>query len=136
VNLLLALQFIKRVYFWMGGDYAEFAAMLGMRQMLVIVGIATVIVFLLSVFFGTFFMFSYPLIVDRQMRGWDAVKLSARASKANFRGTALLMAVTTTLSLVGSLFCYIGGFMVTPIVLAAWAVAYRRIFGLAGQPSR
>ncbi|HQR39481.1 MAG TPA: hypothetical protein PLF26_13895 [Blastocatellia bacterium] len=128
VNLLLALQFVKRVYTWMGGPYRELADMMGPREMFVIVAIASVVVFLLSVFFGTFFMFSYPLIVDRKMRGWDAVKLSARASRDNFRGAAVLMATTTLVSLLGSLVCYVGAFLVTPVTLAAWVVAYRRVF--------
>ena len=67
VNLLLALQFVKRVYIWVGGPYREMAEMMGRRQMTVIVVVATVVVFLLSVFFGTFFMFSYPLIVERAL---------------------------------------------------------------------
>ena len=35
---------------------------------------------------GLIFPFAYQLIVDRQMSGWKAVKLSARAARANFGG--------------------------------------------------
>lgn len=128
VNLILLLVSMKRVLAWLGRPYSDMAAMLGPWEMAAIVVTATVVIFLLSVFFGTFFMFGYPLIVDRRMGGWDAVKLSARASRANFRGAAQLMATTTVLSIVASLFCYVGGLMVTPITLAAWAIAYRNVF--------
>jgi uncharacterized membrane protein len=128
VNLILLLVTMKRVLIWLGRPYSDVAAMLGPWEMAIIVAVTTIVIFLLSVFFGTFFMFGYPLIVDRRMGGWEAVKLSARASRANFGGAARLMATTTILSIVASLFCYVGGFMVTPITLAAWAIAYRRIF--------
>lgn len=128
VNLILLLLSMKRILVWLGRPYSDLANLLGPWEMTLIVVVATLVIFLLSVFFGTFFMFGYPLIVDRRMGGWDAVKLSARASRANFGGAARLMATTTLLSIVASLFCYVGGFMVTPITLAAWAIAYRRVF--------
>ena len=128
VNLFLALLFLKRVMVNLPRPYPQLAALIGPWEMAAIVAVATLLIFVLSVFFGTFFMFSYPLIVDRRMRGWAAVKLSARASRANFAGAATLMATTTAISVLGSLACYVGGFLVTPITLAAWAVAYRRVF--------
>lgn len=128
VNLVLMLFSMKRLLVWLGRPYSDLANYLGPLEMTLVVVFATLVIFLLSVFFGTFFMFGYPLIVDRRMGGWDAVKLSARASKANFGGAARLMAATTIVSIVASLFCYVGGFLVTPITLAAWAIAYRRVF--------
>lgn len=128
VNLLLALVFIKRVMASAGPPWPQLAAMIGPWEMALVVGISTLVLFLLSVFFGTFFMFSYPLIVDRGMSGWTSVKLSARASRQNFAGAATLMAATTLLSVAGSMFCYVGGFLVTPITLGAWTVAYRSVF--------
>lgn len=128
VNLTLALLFLKRVMTWMGPIYAEIAGLLGPAEIAVAVAIATVVLFLFSVLFGTFFMFSYPLIVDRKMGGWEAVKTSAAASRANFGGAAGLMAVTTALSVAGFFVCYVGGVFATPVALAAWTVAYRKVF--------
>jgi hypothetical protein len=132
VNLLLALLFLKRTMARLPAPYPEMAGLLGPREMALVVVAATLFIFLLSVLFGTFFMFSYPLIVDRRLSGWTSVKLSARASRENFAGAAALMAVTTIVSVVGSLFCYVGGFLVTPVTLAAWAVAYRNVFPEGG----
>jgi hypothetical protein len=47
------------------------------------------------------------------------------------------MAATTLVSVAGSLACYVGGLLVTPVTLAAWAVAYRNVFPAAGsEPER
>jgi uncharacterized membrane protein len=132
VNLVLALVFLKRIMARLPEPYPRMAELLGPSEMALVVVAATLVIFLLSVFFGTFFMFSYPLIVDRRLSGWASVKLSAKASRENFAGAALLMAMTTILSVVASLFCYVGGLLVTPVTLAAWAVAYRNVFPEGG----
>jgi uncharacterized membrane protein len=137
VNLLLVLLFLKRLMVRLPRPYPQLAEMLGPWEMALVVAAATLLIFVLSVFFGTFFMFSYPLIVDRRLSGWQSVKLSARASRENFGGAAALMAATTLVSVAGSLACYVGGLLVTPVTLAAWAVAYRNVFPVAGsEPER
>src|SRR4051794_19466232 len=73
VNLLLALVFLKRMFARMPEPYPQLAAMLGPQEMAIVVVAATLVIFLLSVFLGTFFMFSYPLIVDRRISGWASV---------------------------------------------------------------
>jgi uncharacterized membrane protein len=133
VNLLMALLFVKRVLAALGPPWPQMAAMLDTTVIALAVGISTAVIFVLSVVFGTFFMFSYPLIEDRRVSGWASVKLSARASRANFAGAAALMAATTVLSLLGSLACGVGSLLVTPVTLAAWAVAYRRVFPEEGS---
>ena len=128
VNLLLALLFVKRVLEAMGSPFDAIAALLDPQMIAIVVAVSTVVLFVFSVLFGTFFMFSYPLIVERRMSGWAAVKASAAASRENFAGAAGLMALTTALSVAGFLLCYVGGLFATPVALAAWAVAYRRVF--------
>ena len=87
---------------------------------LVIVAVALVI--------HIFFMFSYPLIVDRNLSGVEAVKLSIKAGKANFGGLLGLMFLNMGLGILGALACYVGAFFVMPITFTSYAVAYRRIF--------
>jgi len=74
------------------------------------------------------FVFAYPLIVDRKLSGWDAIKLSARASMKNFGGMLGLILLNFLLGLLGVLACYVGVFFVMPISFAGYAAAYRRIF--------
>lgn len=74
------------------------------------------------------FVFAYPLIVDRKLSGWDAIKLSARASMKNFGGMLGLILLNFLLGMLGALACYVGVFFVMPISFASYAAAYRRIF--------
>lgn len=75
-----------------------------------------------------FFLFAFPLIVDRNLSGVDAVKLSIKAARANFGGILGLVFVNAGLGILGVLCCYVGAFLVAPISLASYAVAYRRVF--------
>jgi len=76
-----------------------------------------------------FLLFSYALIVDRGLSGWDSVKTSANAGLANFPGILALLLLSLLLMFAGVLACYVGAFLTWPIALASWTVAYRRIFG-------
>jgi uncharacterized membrane protein len=75
-----------------------------------------------------FFFFMYPLIVDRKLSGWEAVKLSAKAAMGNLGGIIGLLFLQYLLSFIGLLACYVGAFFVIPLTLASTAVAYRKVF--------
>jgi uncharacterized membrane protein len=75
-----------------------------------------------------FFMFAFPLIADRNLSGVDAVKLSIKAAWANFGGVCGLVLICVGLGILGVLACYVGALLVMPVSLAAYAVAYRRVF--------
>jgi uncharacterized membrane protein len=77
------------------------------------------------------FTFSYALIVERKLQGFDAVKLSFRAAMANFWRLLGMMILTGLLGLAGTLLCYVGLFLVLPISYAAIDVAYEQVFGLS-----
>ena len=74
------------------------------------------------------FVFAYPLIVDRKLSGWEAIKLSARASMKNFGGVLGLVLLNSLLGILGAFACYVGIIFVIPISFAGYAAAYRRIF--------
>jgi hypothetical protein len=91
-----------------------------------------VIVTVLSVIF----IFAYPLIVDRRLKGIEAVKLSIRAGLANFWRVLGLLLLLGLMTFAGVICCYVGAIFVMPITYAALAVAYEQVFGLGGgQPS-
>jgi hypothetical protein len=83
--------------------------------------------------FGTLFAFTYPLIVDRGLTGFDALKLSARAALGNLFGLLGLGLVSMVLAFAGMCCCYIGAFFVLPMTLGAHMVAYENVFGLSEQ---
>jgi uncharacterized membrane protein len=86
------------------------------------------IIFIVSMVIGAFFIFSFPLIIDRRLSGVEAVKTSFRAVMGNLGGVFGLMFLNVLLGFAGVLACYIGAFLVLPISFAAIAVAYRRVF--------
>ncbi len=88
--------------------------------------------FVVIIFISIGFTFAYPLIVDRKLQGFDAVKLSFKAAMANFWRLLGMSILTCLLSVAGLLLCYVGMFLVFPIAYAAIATAYEQVFGLAG----
>jgi hypothetical protein len=108
------------------------AAMLGFFA---VFGVVFLVIMLLMIVLSVVFAFAYPLIVDRRLKGFDAVKLSIRAGFANFWRLLGMMFLTGLLTFVGVLFCYVGAFFVMPIGIAAIAAAYEQVFGLSEMQS-
>src|SRR6185503_1715732 len=84
-----------------------------------------------SMVIGTLVLFTYPLIVDKRVRGLDALKLSLRAASANVWGLVGLSVITTAMGIAGVLCCYVGAFLVMPVSFGAFTAAYVRVFGLS-----
>ena len=104
-----------------------------------VAGIGMILVFfllyvgilLLVILISVGFMFAYPLIVDRRLQGFDAVKLSFRAAFANFWRLVGLMLLGGLLAMAGALLCGIGILLAYPITMSAGAIAYEQVFGLS-----
>ncbi|HEX8367526.1 MAG TPA: hypothetical protein VF604_03080 [Pyrinomonadaceae bacterium] len=79
-----------------------------------------------------FLMFSYPLIVEKNMSGWAAFKLSARAGWANLSGVVGLILIEFLLGLASYVFTFFllgfGVYLVMPLMFAGVLVAYRKVF--------
>ena len=82
----------------------------------------------LMVCLHTLLMFSFPLIVDRNLSGFQAMKLSAKAVWRNLSGVAGLWAVGFCINLVGLLLFCFGIYFTIPILIAGNIVAYRKVF--------
>ena len=97
---------------------------------LLVYAVFWIVVIALIMFLSIGFMFVYPLIVDRNLQGFDAIKLSFRGAFANFWGLLGMMFLNFLLSVAGLLCCIIGVYFVLPISYSAVAIAYEQIFGL------
>jgi hypothetical protein len=97
------------------------------EQMIYIVALVLVFVFF-HLITGLIFGFAYQLVVERNLSGWQATKLSLRASNANFGGVLGLVLIEIGLGALGVMLCCIGIGFVMPISKAAWTVAYRQVF--------
>ena len=87
-----------------------------------------VIVAFVMVCFHSLLIFCFPLIVDRHVSSWEAIKLSARAVLKNLAGIGGLIAVNFLLALAGELAFCVGIYLVIPIITATNIVAYRKVF--------
>jgi len=110
------------------GDEPNPAAMFGVMAMF---GLFWLVVMVVIIIISVGFTFAYPLIVDRKLNGFEAVKLSFRAALSNFWRLLGMMLLTGLMSVVGVFACYVGMLLVMPIAYAAIAVAYEQVFGLA-----
>lgn len=100
-----------------------------------IFGVVWLVIMLLMIVLSVVFVFAYPLIVDRRLKGFDAVRLSIRAGFANFWRLLGMLILTGLLTFAGVLLCYVGVFLVMPIGYAAVAAAYEQVFGLSEMQS-
>lgn len=99
----------------------------------IFITIIMLVIMVISIAIGVFFIFTYPLIVDRGLSGVDAIKTSMKAATANLGGVLGLMLMMMMLSIVGVLLCYVGALLMLPIHFAAWAVAYRQVFSSGNE---
>lgn len=86
------------------------------------------VVVVLMVCFHTLLMFTFPLIVDKNMGAVQAMKTSARGVWKNLGGIAGFYGLIFVLSLLTLPTCGLGAYFLMPIIMAATTVAYRRIF--------
>lgn len=86
------------------------------------------VIMVLSLAIHSVFLFAYPLIVDRNLSGVEATKLSFRAARENLGGIIGLILLICGLSILGVFACYVGVFLVLPMSFASYAAAYRRVF--------
>ncbi len=77
---------------------------------------------------NVFFVYSFPLLIDRGLEPVAALRVSAAAVWRHLWSQLGLMILSALLILVGFAFCCVGALLVLPITYAAEAVAYRRMF--------
>ena len=75
------------------------------------------------------FLLAYPTLASQDVDGLTAIRLSAKAVRANAAGIVGLILLTALLALAGMLVCLVGVLVVLPVIYGAHYAAYRRIFG-------
>jgi hypothetical protein len=107
-------------------------------EMLTTFGIAIVIDLLVAVgmvCIHSLLIFAFPLIVDRGLSSWDAIKLSARAAIRNAGGIGGLIVVSFLIAIAGELACGVGLYLAIPLLTATNALAYRKVFPALSRPT-
>jgi hypothetical protein len=135
--LVAVLLMVVPMMVIMGFIYAPFiaAAVMGSKLSesemmgLLFGALAIDLVFIvLMVCFHTLVMFTFPLMVDRNLGVIAAMKTSAKGVWRNLGGIAGFYGITIVLYLAGALACGIGAYFVIPVIMAGTVVAYRQIF--------
>jgi hypothetical protein len=125
--LFYVFMFVSIAASSQGGGEPNPAALFGVMAMF---GLFWLVVVAILIIISIGFIFVYPLIVDRKLSAIDAIKLSFRAALSNFWRLLGMVLLTSLMSVVGVLACYVGAFLVMPIGYAAIAKAYEQVFGL------
>ena len=131
VIVYYVFAYITMIAAIVGGAQMGEAGVLGA---LVVIGLIDLVILIAIVCFHTLLMFSFPLIVDRNLGAVDAMKLSARAVWNNLGGVAGLIVVNMGLMFLGYLALCIGIYFVVPIMMVGNAVAYRKVFPSTETP--
>jgi hypothetical protein len=75
-----------------------------------------------------FWVFAFPLIIDKRMQFWEALETSRKAVMSNFASVFGLFLVGLLLTIAGILACCIGVFFTLPIFFGSIAYAYEDLF--------
>ena len=86
------------------------------------------VIFLISFALYIPFLFTFQLIADRKLKGFQAVWLSARAAWKNLFGVAWFLFVNMFISILLAIMCYLPALFFMPISFAAIFLLYRDIF--------
>lgn len=139
-SILLVIVIIVPSLVMMGIVYAPFIAALTMGSklsqdefMALLAGsfVVDLIVSLIVISFHTLLFFAFPLLVDRNLSAFEAMKTSAKAVWQNLGGVIGLILVGAGINFVGALACGIGVYFTIPIVFAGNVLAYRKVFPAA-----
>lgn len=130
VLIVFSILYVPLIVTAMSGariSQSELYAMFGTMM------VAEIIFSIFMVCLHTLLMFSFPLIVDKKLPAWQAMRTSARAVWANLSGVVGLFVAGFVVSLIGYLMLCIGIYLVIPLMFAAQVVAYRKIFPASGN---
>lgn len=122
VYVILYLPFILAAVM---GSHLSQDEMLGLIAGAVVIDIFFIVVMICV---HTLLIFTFPLIVDRNLGALKAMGTSARAVWKNLGGVAGLLLVNFGIVLIGQLALCVGVYFVIPILIAGNAVAYRKVF--------
>lgn len=136
-GFILTLIIMAPTILVIAGIYVPFivAAVMGPNlsqdELMVMLGgvlIIELIFAVLMVCLHTLLMFSFPLIVDRNLSAWQSMVVSAKAVMKNLGGVVGLFLVGFVVSIAGYLLLCIGIYLAIPLIFAANVVAFRKIF--------
>lgn len=107
------------------GQNADPAILIGTFAVAIVIDIVVAVI---MICIHSLMIFTFPLIVDRKLSSWDAIRTSARAAMKNIGGIAGLIGIQFLLVLLGQAAFCVGIYFVIPVLTATNLVAYRKVF--------
>jgi hypothetical protein len=140
VNIVLTAGLLK--YFLMlirgepatvGDAFSGFGPMIGqllllglVMNLLILIGLVLCVI--PGIFLQVAWLFSVPLVIDRQMNFWNAMELSRKMVCKHWFMVFAFLIVYGLVVMAGIIACCIGILVTVPIGLGAWMYAYETIF--------
>jgi uncharacterized membrane protein len=134
-NMVVMLPMIAAFFVVIFGSIAATAADERMAPLaLVGLGVVGLVAIGAMIYLSIAFMFALPLIIDKQLAFWPAMKLSWRVAHQQFLPLLGLLLLCGLVYLAGFLALCVGLVVALPVCVAAIAFAYEDLFGDA-QPA-
>lgn len=118
----------------MKGVFQHLGPMLGAGIIIgLLQGIGTLLCIIPGFIVMGLFMFTFPLIVERNLGMFDAMSASLDVTKKNIiMFTLFAIVVQVLIPIVGAIACCVGLLVAYPLVFLTYACAYRDCYGLPG----
>ncbi len=99
----------------------------------ILIGIGTILLIIPGIYLSTSYIFSLPIIIDRQTNFWDAMEASRKIITKKWFSWFGFLLLLGIINLVGALIVGIGMLVTIPFTFCAIAVAYQQVVGLQNQ---
>jgi len=101
----------------------------GSLTQILAIACGSVLMLIPVVFLSVSWAFGLPLVVDREMHFWDALQLSMAVVRKRWFKVFFFSLVLLIIYLVGFVMCLVGLFVTVPLAIAAYTLAYEKLFG-------
>jgi len=135
------LRLIRGENATIGDAFSGFGPSLGqlvllslVQMVLILIGYALCLI--PGIYLAVAWYFSIPLVIDKRMNFWEALKLSRKLVSKHWFIVFAFMIVYGLLAVSGIIACCIGIFVTMPIGFAALMYAYETIFSESGPQGR
>lgn len=98
-------------------------------MLIVVFAVLALVGFAGFVYLTISWLFALPLVIDKRMAFWEAMRLSKRVVAKHWWGTLGLAIVVWLLAVAGFLACIVGLLFTGPLAMAAMCVHYQKVFG-------
>ena len=94
-----------------------------------LMGIGYALCIIPGIYLTVAWIFALPLVIDKQLKFWDAMELSRKVVNLRWWSVAWLLLLCLLINIGGGLVCCVGVFFTLPLTGLAMMYAYEDVFG-------